>query len=162
MTPILDLMHALSDAWRAAAGLSDPEAYGRLAAWIWQGQTGRVIEELEAHQQRLGPAPPEASASDPRERIRRAVVDDTNHQSKMHSPRDRQQGLPLTSSHIESTIKQINARVKGTEKFWNQASGEAVLQLRADSWSDSEPLRSFWQRWRTRQTGANNYRKLVA
>ncbi len=30
------------------------------------------------------------------------------------------QGLPITSSHIESTIKQINCkRLKGTEKFWS-------------------------------------------
>lgn len=162
MTPILDLMHALSYAWRAAAGLADPRAYGRFAAWIWQGRVRRVIEELQAHQERLGPAPPEASASDPRERIRRAITYYTNHQDKMHYPRYRQQGLPLTSSHIESTIKQINARVKGTEKFWKQTSGEAILQLRADSLSDSDPLRSFWERWRSRQTGANTYRKLVA
>jgi len=66
-------------------------------------------------------------------------------------------GLPLTSSHIESTIKQINRRVKGTEKFWSQSSSEAVLQLRADYLSDSAPLDSFWLRHQTRQTGANTY-----
>ncbi len=57
MTGVLDLMHALSYAYRAAAVLDDPNTY-------------------------------------------------------------RRQVLPLTSSHIESAIKQINARVKGTEKFW--------------------------------------------
>jgi hypothetical protein len=160
MTPILDLMHALSYAWRAAAGLDDPQAYGRFAAWIWLGQVQRVIEELQSHQARLGASPPDASASDPRERIQRAITYYTNHKSKMDYPRYRQQGLPLTSSHIESTIKQINTRVKGTEKFWNQTSGNAVLQLRADSLSDSRPLDSFWRRWRNQQTGANTYRTL--
>ncbi len=29
----------------------------------------------------------------------------------------RRQGLPITSSPIESTVKQINRRVKGSEKF---------------------------------------------
>jgi len=33
---------------------------------------------------------------------------------------------------IESFVKELNARVKGTEKFWNDgANGEAILQLGA-------------------------------
>jgi len=48
---------------------------------------------------------------------------------------------------MESTIKQMNARVKGTEKFWRKSSGEAVLQHRADSLSDSNPLQKFWHHW---------------
>jgi hypothetical protein len=161
MVPILDLMHALSYAWRAAAALEDPSAYRRYATWIWQGQVDLVIDELKLHQTQLGLPEPAASASDPRERIQRALTYYTNHQGRMNYPNYRQEGLPLTSSHIESTIKQINARVKGTEKFWGQPSSEAVLQLRADSLSDSDPLASFWTHWRTRQTGTNAYRKLV-
>jgi len=80
-----------------------------------------------------------------------------NNQSRMNYPLYRQQGLPLTSSHIESTVKQINQRIKGTEKFWRRDSGEAVLQLRADALSDSAPLEQFWHRWQARQTGANRY-----
>jgi hypothetical protein len=76
----------------------------------------------------------------------------------MNYPLYRQQGLPLTSSHIESTVKQINQRIKGTEKFWRRDSGEAVLQLRADALSDSLPLQPFWHRWQAQQTGANRYR----
>lgn len=30
-------------------------------------------------------------------------------------------GLPITSSLMESTVKQIGRRVKGTEKFWSEA-----------------------------------------
>ncbi len=67
----------------------------------------------------------------------------------MKYPEFRQAGLPLTSSLMESTIKQMNARVKGTEKFWKKTSGEAVLHLRADSLSDSQPLQEFWAHWRT-------------
>jgi hypothetical protein len=128
----------------------------------------RVIEELEAHQKEIGLPDPGASGSDPRERVRRAITYYTNHQGRMDYPAYRQQGLPLTSSHIESTIKQINARIKGTGPpcgrcpFWNQDSGEALLQLRADSLSDSEPLDTFWNDWRNQQTGGNHYRKLNA
>lgn len=77
--------------------------------------------------------------------------------ARMNYPEYRRQGLPITSSHIESTIKQLNARVKGTEKFWRRDSGDAVLQLRADTLSDSRPLDAFWRRWQTQQTGANCY-----
>jgi len=66
-------------------------------------------------------------------------------------------GLPLTSSPVESVIKQINRRVKGTEKFWARETSEAVLQLRADYLSDSAPMRSFWLRHQARQTGVNTY-----
>jgi len=76
-----------------------------------------------------------------------------------HSRMDyRREGLPLTRSHIESTVKLINCRIKGSEKFWERSSGEAVLQLRADSLSDSRPLEGFWRRWQAQQTGSNRYR----
>jgi hypothetical protein len=52
--------------------------------------------------------------------------------------------LPITSSHIESTIKQINRRVKGTEKFWRQGA-EPILQLAADHLSETNGLERFWQ-----------------
>jgi hypothetical protein len=159
MTGILDLMHALSYAWRAAEALDDPDAYRRHATWIWQGRVERVIEELCQHQQRLGMPEPGASASDPRERIARAITYYQNHQELMHYPDYRKQGLPLTSSHMESTVKLINARVKGSEKFWRKDHGESVLQLRADSLSDSKPLAAFWEHWRGNLTGANHYRK---
>ena len=55
----------------------------------------------------------------------------------MHYPAYRQQGLPITSSHIESTVKLINRRIKGSEKFWLRPESECVLQLRADHLSDS-------------------------
>jgi len=55
----------------------------------------------------------------------------------------RKQGLPITSSHIESTIKRINQRVKGTEKFWSESEAEELLQLRADYLSETEPMENF-------------------
>ena len=79
----------------------------------------------------------------------------------MNYPQYRRQGLPLTSSHIESTIKQINRRIKGSEKFWRRDTGDAVLQLRADSLSDSRPMESFWRRWQAQPTGVNCYHAAV-
>ncbi len=99
----------------------------------------------------------EVSPTDPRKRVDRALTYYEYHRSRMNYPEYRRLGLPLTSSHIESTIKQINRRVKGTEKFWSPLTSEAVLQLRADYLSDSAPLVPFWLRHQIRQTGANAY-----
>lgn len=52
--------------------------------------------------------------------------------SRMDYPHYRRQGLPITSAPMESLIKQINHRVKGTEMFWNDPAGaEVILQPRA-------------------------------
>ena len=40
---------------------------------------------------------------------------------RMNYPEHRKQGLAITSCHIESTVKQLNYRVKGSEMFWTDA-----------------------------------------
>jgi hypothetical protein len=55
-----------------------------------------------------------------------------NNASRVDYPRYRTEGLPMTSAYRESFVKEINYRVKGTDKFWNDGnSAEAILQLRA-------------------------------
>jgi hypothetical protein len=55
-----------------------------------------------------------------------------NNRSRMDYPRYRHEGLPVTSALIESLVKELNYRVKGSEKFWNDGpNGEAILQVRA-------------------------------
>jgi hypothetical protein len=156
-TPILDLMHALSYAFSAALAVPEEDVYRRWADWIWRGEVERVIAALRERQLQIGKPPVEAGPTDPRERVDRALTYYEYHRLRMNYPEYRRLGLPLTSSHIESTIKQINRRVKGTEKFWSQSTSEAVLQLRADYLSDSAPLVSFWLRHQARQTGGNAY-----
>ncbi|HEY2840103.1 MAG TPA: hypothetical protein VGJ26_13190 [Pirellulales bacterium] len=70
----------------------------------------------------------------------------------------RRQGLPIVSAYIESTIKQINLRLKGSEKFWSQGGAEAVLQLWADYLSDRRPLDQFWTQHSETTTGQRSYR----
>src|SRR5262249_28665013 len=50
---------------------------------------------------------------------------------RMDYPSFRRQGLPWTTSHVESTVKVFNRRVKGSEKFWSESGAEAMLQVRA-------------------------------
>jgi len=156
-TPILDLMHALSYAWSAAAAIDGSASYRQWAELIWMGQVDAVIAALVLEQQRLGPPSTSASCDDLHERVDRALTYYRNNRERMAYQQYRRQGLPLTSSHMESTVKQINQRIKGTEKFWRQNSGEAVLQLRADTLSDTRPMNAFWRRWSSLQTGSNRY-----
>ena len=157
-TRILDLMHALSYAWSAAMAVDEGRSYRTWAKQIWQGDVEQVIAALEELQGRLGSLASDAEPNDPRHRVGRALTYYRNNQNRMQYPAYRRQGLPLTSSHIESTIKLINRRIKGSEKFWCRTSGDAVLQLRADCLSDSDPLGPFWHRWQAMQTGSNCYR----
>jgi len=61
----------------------------------------------------------------------------------MNYPTYRRQGLPVMSSLVESLIKEVNQRVKGTEKFWDRPEGaKAILQVRAALLSDDDRLAS--------------------
>lgn len=53
----------------------------------------------------------------------------------------RRAGLPMTTAWMESLVKEINYRVKGTEMFWNNPGGaEAILQVRAAALCDDDRL----------------------
>jgi hypothetical protein len=59
----------------------------------------------------------------------------------MNYPAYRQAGLPVTTAWMESLVKEMNYRVKGTEMFWNDPEGaEAILQVRAAALCDDERL----------------------
>ena len=73
----------------------------------------------------------------------------------------RKQGLPITSTYVESTVKQINRRMKGTEKFWSQGV-EGMLTLVADHLSDPPTLASFWRNRPQRLTGSRCYHSTPA
>lgn len=149
-TSVLDLMHALSYSLAAARAIA-PEGheswdyYRRFATYVWQGKVDLVIAELDQHQENLGMPPKDVGENDRREVVRRARVYYRNHRSRMNYPEYRKKGYPLTSSIMESTVKQVGRRVKGSEKFWSTAGGEAVLRLRGDYLSDSRPMDGYWQ-----------------
>jgi hypothetical protein len=161
--PILDFIHALSYVF-AAATAGRPFAAGWACyrdwiGWVWQGQVARVLAALEGRQAELGlPAPDEAETS-PRRVVATALTYLRNQQGKMQYDAYRRQGLPITSSLMESVVKQVNLRVKGTEKFWSEEGAEAILQLRADLLSDDQPLEAFWERRQAAATGQRRYRR---
>ena len=161
--PILDFIHALSYVFAAAtAGRKFAEGwacYREWIGWVWQGQVSLVIAALSQRQAELGLPEKDEAETSPRQVVSKALTYLENHQDKMKYDAYRQDGLPITSSLMESAVKQINQRVKGSEKFWSEAGSEAVLQLRADQLSDGEPLTDFWQRRQATATGQRRYRR---
>lgn len=146
-TPILDFTHALSYVYAAAVATQEEAAAGwsrylALARACWQGQVDEVIATLRGWLSRQGidDAHPLAE-DDPRGAVTDAVRYLTNNRERMDYPRYRREGLPTTSALMESLVKEINYRVKGTEMFWNDPSGaEAILQVRAAALCDDDRL----------------------
>ena len=144
--PIVDFVHPVERLHAAARALGDDDAqawtqYARWAAAVWQGRVAQVIDQLADHSRSLGPPPKDAEESDPRCVLAETLTYLQNNQSRMDYPRYRCEGLPVTSALIESLVKEMNYRVKGTEKFWNDGpNGEAILQVRAALLSDDDRL----------------------
>ena len=162
-TSVLDLLHALGYSMTVARTTTSTESdtakqYDRWAALIWQGKVNEVIKEFDTLQRSYGDPPPGCKAEDIREVIRVARVYYKNHQHRMNYPEYRRLGYPLTSSLMESTVKQINYRVKGSEKYWSSAGGESILRLRADYLSDDEPMKALWKSLSREATGFRTYR----
>jgi hypothetical protein len=164
--PIVDFLHVLCYAYLAAwaVGSSAEQRWSLYLGWLWacwQGRVDEVIEQLGIWQGHLGKPPPgeELPESDPRRLVAEALTYLGNNQSRMDYPRYRREGLPVTSSLVESLVGEFNARVKGREKFWNRPEGaEAILQVRAALLSEDDRLgRHFAQRpgspYRRRKAG---------
>jgi hypothetical protein len=149
--PILDFVHAVERLYEAARCVNadaDPrwEDYLRWVRICWAGDISQVIVELKERQNLLGLPPPDCEKTDPRKVLADAIGYFENNVSRMKYPQYRRGGLPTTSALMESVVKEINIRVKGTEKFWNDgASGEAILQIRAAALCDDDRLSVFLQ-----------------
>ena len=161
--PILDFIHAMSYVYAAAKAVAAVPAagwklYAEWIQWTWQGKVGLVIEQLQHWQSEHGQPEKGEGATTNRSVVAKSLGYLQNNQEKMKYAEYRQQGLPLVSSLVESMVKQISRRVKGTEKFWTDEGAEAILQLRADYLSDGEVMERFWQRRQTAATGQRSYR----
>jgi hypothetical protein len=144
--PIVDFVHPVERLYAAARAVCHDEmpAWTQYVAWAtaaWQGRVTEVIQELAEHSQSHGPPPQDADEDDPRRVLAETLRYLRNNAQRMDYPRCRREGLPVTSALIESLVKEMNHRVKGSEKFWNDGlNGEAILQVRAALLSDDDRL----------------------
>jgi hypothetical protein len=151
LTAIADFVHPLTYLYVTATVLSASvaERWPTFVGWMtlcWQGRVREVIADLEARLAALEPytGTGKLPATDPREVLRRTIGYLGNNEKRMSYPEYRKQGLPVTTSMVESLIKEVNYRVKGTEKFWDDPEGaEAILQLRAAVLSDDGRLQTY-------------------
>lgn len=170
-TAVTDFMHAVGYA-HAAAGATAPanqhwKRYLQYATACWQGRVTEVIAELQSWLQEH-PLPEDVPLKDipegdPRKTVHESLTYFRNNRERMNYPEYRCRGMPVTSSLVESLIKELNWRVKGTEKFWNRPeepptsrrtgrtvrgrsdkrpnfSGESILQVRAALLCDDNRL----------------------
>jgi hypothetical protein len=160
---ILDFIHALSYVFAAAmAGQGFRAGWEAYTSWIqkvWGGRVDEVIAALEVRQSELGMPEEGDSETSPRCVVAEALTYLQNNKDRMRYDEYRKAGLPITSSHMESTVKMFNRRVKGTEKFWSEEGAEAILQLRADHLSETEPLKTYWENRQATATGRRRYRR---
>lgn len=143
-TPILDFVHAVCYVYHAAIeGQPTEQAWQRYCQWVkllWSGQPETLLQQMHARQGKIGTLEESDNETSAKTLLNDAIRYITNQQSRMKYAEYRRGGLPISSAYIESTIKQVNRRVKGTEKFWS-TNADPILQLRADAISETDPTK---------------------
>jgi len=149
--PILDFIHPIEHLHKLSQALEPNRdaAWRQTKEWIrecWHGNVSEVIGILKATQIAIGLPPDDLDDTDPRKILHETIRYLSNNVSRMNYPEYRRQGLPITSCLIESQIKEMNHRIKGTEKFWNDGDeGEAILQVVTALLSDGDQLGDHFQ-----------------
>ncbi len=161
--PILDFIHGLTHIYGAAAAGQPARAgwirYEQAIRLAWCGEIDALLELMEAWCQEAGSPQADDPELHPRRVLREELGYIRNNRDRMKYAEYRRLGLPITTAHMESMVKQINYRVKGTEKFWSEPGAEAILQLRADFLSDTRPLQAFLRQRQRQATGERPYHR---
>jgi len=159
---ILDFVHLLAYLYDAAHAFRGSDAargwktYAQWLCWAWSGKVGTLLSSLRAAAAELAAKGPSAAAR--RQTVAETLTYVTNNRQRMNYPEYRRLGLPMSSAPVESTIKQINRRVKGSEKFWLEGGAEAILQLRAAQLSQDDRWNRNWSRPRKHRRAAGSGR----
>jgi len=159
---ILDFLHLLAylyDAAHAYRGADAAQGWKTYEQWLrlaWSGKASTLLAALRAAMAELSKKGAAAAAR--KQTVNETLTYVTNNRERMKYPEYRRLGLPVSSAPVESTIKQINRRVKGTEKFWLEGGAEAMLQLRAAQLSQDDRWNKNWQRPRRHRRAAGSGR----
>jgi len=160
--PILDFVHLLAYLYDAAHAYRSSDAargwktYEQWLRLAWSGRVGTLLSSLRAAAAEL--AAKRSGAAERKGTIDETLTYVTNNRERMDYAEYRRLGLPISSAPVESTIKQINRRVKGSEKFWLEGGAEAILQLRAAQLSQDDRWNRYWSRPRKHRRAAGSGR----
>jgi hypothetical protein len=166
--PILDFIHAVEYVWDAAKLSTDDELncwkkYIEMVVHIWQGRVLTVLRRLDKTIEELNCLKKSKNIQEKIERLTAIRNYFHNNYTKMNYPEYRKKGLPVSSCHVESLIKQFNIRIKSTEKFWNESSVNGVLKIKAALLSDDNSWQDFWNNRYVHQVSSKrHYLKLAA
>jgi hypothetical protein len=142
--------------WSPPAAWDD---YVVWAQWLWEGAIDKILAALQRRAEQLAP-PSEGDETSPAAIVARTAGYLQNQRSRMKYHEHRRLGLPVTSSHIESTIKRTNRRVKGTNKYWDQGA-EPMFVLVAAHLSEANRLDQFWKHRRKQLKSMRCYHTAV-
>jgi len=148
---ILDWAHAAEHLHDGAVAIFGPGSkadrwYERQKQRLWNGQAKRLIAELANRSRRLGPPPKSAPDNDPRRIVANNLDYFRTNRRGIDYPRFRKNGWPIGSGIIESAIKQVSKRVKGSEKHWSINGVEETLQVVTHLISEDDSWNNFWRR----------------
>jgi hypothetical protein len=150
-TFVLDLRHAQEHLHQTAqaalgAGAKAETWYEVQKERLWNGQTDLIIREIARFSRKAGQPPKRAPETDRRRILATNLHYFTTNRNALDYPRFRQNGWPIGSGIIESIIKQIGKRLKGSEKHWVISGAEATLQVMAHLISEDGSWHDFWKR----------------
>lgn len=150
-TPILDFIHAVEYAYEGAklsaqTGQKCWAKYIDYVTHIWQGKPLTVIRRLDKTISELEnyKKPKSKYLNDKIDKLKTIRRYFQNNFAKMNYPEYRKKGLPISSCHVESLIKQFNIRIKSSEKFWNRSSVKGIIKIKASLISDDNSWVEFW------------------
>lgn len=148
---ILDWAHAVGHLHQAAqaafgAGSKAEIWHERQKDRLWHGRLSKILPEIGRLSRRAGPPPKHASENDPRRILANNLHYFQTNRAAMNYPAFRRNGWPIGSGIIESTVKQLGKRLKGTEKHWNLDGADKTLHVIALLVSDDGAWNDFWKR----------------
>jgi hypothetical protein len=148
---VLDWAHAVEHLQHCALALFGPGPEAdrwreRQKQRLWNGKSAPLIAELAKRSRQLGPPPKQAAPNDPRRILANNLEYFRANRAGIDYPTFRRNGWPIGSGIIESSIKQIGKRLKGTEKHWTLTGAEETLQVVAHLISQDNSWQQFWQR----------------
>jgi hypothetical protein len=147
---IVDYYHAAEHVHECAWAIWPDDPSNREAQaqrWktaLWEGATEQLLGQLKIESARLGKPLKEDGKDHPRRVLHQNVGYFTKHAGHMKYPDYRRRGWPIGSGTVESGMKQVNKRMKGTDQFWNTDGAESILALRGQWLSQDGRWEHYW------------------